>query len=55
MENVVNLIMNNGMCVVIVAYFLVKDHKTTNQIISLMGEIKEVLCSLRAKEGGDNA
>lgn len=51
MEEVVTLIMNNGMCAVIVAYFLVKDYKTNNQIVSLMGEIKEVLVSLRAKEG----
>lgn len=53
MENVVNLIMNNGMCVVIVAYFLVKDYKTNNQIVSLMGEIKEVLVSLRRKDGDE--
>lgn len=51
MEEVVTLIMNNGMCAVIVAYFLVKDYKTNNQIVSLMGEIKEVLVSLRAKGG----
>ena len=51
MENVVNLIMNNGMAVVIVAYFLFKDYKFNNQIVSLMGEIKEVLVSLRTKEG----
>lgn len=52
MENVVNLIMNNGMAVVIVAYFLFKDYKFNNQIVSLMGEIKEVLVSLR-KNGGE--
>jgi len=51
MENVVNLIMNNGMAVVIVAYFLFKDYKFNNQIVSLMAEIKEVLFSLRKKEG----
>ena len=51
MDEVVTLIMNNGMCAVIVAYFLVKDYKTNNQIVSLMGEIKEVLVSLRPKEG----
>lgn len=53
MENMVNLIMNNGMAVVIVAYFLFKDYKFNNQIVSLMGEIKEVLCSLRKKEGDE--
>lgn len=51
MENVVNLIVNNGMAVVIVAYFLFKDYKFNNQIVSLMGEIKEVLVSLRTKGG----
>ena len=51
MEDVANLIVNNGMAVVIVAYFLFKDYKFNNQIVSLMGEIKEVLGSLREKEG----
>ena len=49
MENVVNLIMNNGMAVVIVAYFLYKDYKFNNQIVGLMGEIKEVLSFLRGR------
>lgn len=49
MENVVNLIMNNGMAVVIVAYFLYKDYRFNNQIVSLMGEIKEVLGTLRTR------
>lgn len=51
MEDVVNLIMNNGMAVVIVAYFLFKDYKFNNQIVSLMGEIKEVLGVLRERSG----
>lgn len=49
MENVVNLIMNNGMAVVVVAYFLFKDYKFNSQLISLMGEIKETLSFLRGK------
>lgn len=49
MEEVVNLIMNNGMAVVIVGYFLYKDFKFNNQIIGLMGEIKEVLSVFRER------
>lgn len=52
MENVVNLIMNNGMAVVIVGYFLYKDHKFNAQIIDLMGQIKGVLSELRGGKAG---
>lgn len=49
MEQIVNLIVTNGMAVVIVAYFLLKDYKTHNQLISLMGEIREVLAIVKDK------
>lgn len=52
MEDFVNLIVNNGMAVVIIAYFLYKDYKFNGQIIGILSEVKEVLVELRtAKEG----
>ena len=47
MEQIVNLIVTNGMAVVIVAYFLFKDWKTTGQIINVLSEIREVLAVVR--------
>ena len=43
MEEIVNIIVSNGMAVAIVAYFLFKDYKFNGQIINVLGEIKEVL------------
>lgn len=51
MDNFVNMIVTNGMAVVIVAYFLFKDYKFNGQIINLMQEIKEVLAVISKKEG----
>ena len=50
MEEIVNLIVNNSMSVVIIAYFLFKDYKFNGQIIDVLGEIKEVLTILKERE-----
>lgn len=47
MQDVVNLICQNGMSVVIIGYFLYKDYKFNDQIVSVLGEVKEVLTSLK--------
>ena len=47
MEEMVNLIVSNGMSVVIIAYFLYKDYKFNDQIVNILGEVKEVLASLK--------
>lgn len=47
MEEMVNLVVSNGMSVVIIAYFLYKDYKFNDQIVSILGEVKEVLASLK--------
>ncbi len=52
MEAIVDLIANYGMTAVLMAYFLIKDYKTTGQIINTLQEIKEVLSLIRG--GGDN-
>ena len=51
MQEFINLIITNGIAVVIVAYFLFKDYKFNGQIIELMQEIREVLAVLSSKEG----
>ena len=50
MEEIVNLIVNSGMSVVIIAYFLYKDYKFNDQIIHVLGEIKEVLSVLKEEK-----
>ena len=47
MEEIVNLIVSNGMSVVIIAYFLYKDYKFNANITSILTEIKEVLAVLK--------
>lgn len=51
MEEMVNLIVNNSMSVVIIAYFLFKDYRFNQQIIDILVEVKEVLSVL--KEGAE--
>lgn len=47
MEEMVNLIVSNGMSVVIIAYFLFKDYRFNQSILNVLGEVKEVLVELR--------
>lgn len=54
MDQVVNLIVSNGLAVVIVGYFIVKDWKTAtsqlelmNQLNALMGKVEAVLQSIQ--------
>lgn len=47
METFVNLIVTNGMSVVIIAYFLYKDYRFNSSITSNLTEIKEVLTILK--------
>ena len=50
MEQIIQMIMNNGMGVVLLAYFLYKDSKWNSSITSVLGEIKEVLIELRMRK-----
>lgn len=43
----VKLIVDNSLTVVLVGYFLYKDWKFNENIISVLGEIKEVLAELK--------
>ena len=56
MSDVVNLIVSNGLAVVIVGYFILKDWRTAtsqlelmNQLNGLMGKVEAVLQSIQAK------
>lgn len=54
MGEIVQLIINNGMGVVLLAYFIFKDTKWNSNITSVLGEIKEVLVELRTYHSRDN-
>lgn len=46
-NDIIQLIMNNGMAVVLMAYFLFKDYKFNGHISNVLVEIKEVLVGLK--------
>lgn len=41
--NLANLLMNNGMCIVIVAYFLYKDWKLSSNLNDTLAVVREFL------------
>lgn len=43
MSDVVNLIVSNGLAVVIIAYFIIKDWKTATAQLDLMRQINELM------------
>lgn len=47
MQEIADLIVNNGLSVVLVGYFIFKDYQFNNQILKVLGEVKEVLTSLK--------
>lgn len=47
METFINLIVSNGLAVVIIAYFLFKDYRFNQNIIDVLTGVKEVLTELR--------
>ena len=47
MESIIQLIVNNGVGVVLLAYFIYKDSKWNTTITGVLDEIKEVLVELR--------
>ena len=46
-SEIVNLISQNGMSIVIIGYFLYKDYKFNQQILDVLGEVREVLSALQ--------
>lgn len=47
MQEMIEMITSNGMSVVIIGYFLFKDYKFNDSILKVLGEVKEVLSSLK--------
>lgn len=50
-EEICSLVLNNGLSVVLVGYFIFKDNKYNEHVVNVLGEIKEVLASLKALSG----
>ena len=46
-DQIVEVVLNNGMSVAIILYFLYKDYKFNDSILKVLGEVKEVLSSLK--------
>lgn len=58
LETIVNLIMNNGMCIVIVAYFMYRDFKfmdtlktTLTTLVDTVATLKDVIEDENEKKG----
>lgn len=46
-QEIVKLAVDNGLTVILIAYFLLKDWKFNESITAVLGEIKEVLAELK--------
>ena len=55
MEDIVNLFVSNGMAAAIIIYFLFKDYKFNEQILSVLAEVKEVLTALQTYHARSDA
>ena len=54
MNDLVNLLVNNGIAVVVVAYFMFRDYKFNNELIKTMTSIQDSLQTInnKIKTGG---
>lgn len=52
MENIINLLINNGSSVVILAYFIYKDNKFTETITKSLTAVNESLDLIKDMLGG---
>lgn len=50
MNDIVNLIVNNGIAVVVVAYFLIRDWKYNSDMVVILHEIKQMIEVIKEKE-----
>lgn len=46
-DQIIEMALSNGMSVAIIIYFLYKDYKFNDSILKVLGEVKEVLASLK--------
>lgn len=56
MSDLINVIVNNGVAVVVVAYFIYKDNKFNNELVKTLTEITTTLKDMQddIKRGCDN-
>lgn len=54
-QELVKLVMDNGMSIVLVGYFIYKDYKFNESILAVMGEIKEVLAELKTWHSAEDS
>ena len=47
MNDIVNLIINSSTSVVVIAYFIFRDYKWNNQLISTLSKIEQILDDLK--------
>ena len=47
LQEIVDICVNNGLSVILVGYFIYKDYKFNQQILDVLGEMKEVLACLK--------
>lgn len=50
MGDIVDLIVSNGMSVVIIAYFLFKDWKINSEMLTLLNELKALIKTRKEDE-----
>lgn len=51
MNDIVNLIINSSTSVVIIAYFIFRDYKWNNQLISTLTKIEDTLEDIKGRYG----
>lgn len=54
MNDIINLMVNNGIAVVVVAYFMIRDYKFNNELIKTMTQIQDSLNAITNKIKGMN-
>ena len=54
MENIVNLIVNNGIAVVVCGYFMYTNYKFNDKLVSTLSAMETRLAALETRGGGDS-
>lgn len=54
MENIVNLLMNNGTAIVVLAYFIFRDYKFMQKLESTLDLISQMIKIERSQEHGQD-
>lgn len=52
MNDIVNLIVNSSTSIVIIAYFIIRDYKWNEQLISTLSKIEQALEDMKDRKEG---